>query len=347
MPGIIGSILTATFPVFVLRKLKGHLLIDNPTSPPIESSLVRSLLGGKFALTAEITPPVSSGSEELLFKAEPLRPFVDAVNVTDGASARVHLSSLASAGILKANGIEPIVQFTCRDRNRIALISDLLGAGAHNINNVLILTGDDPTAGDQPQAKPVFDLKSHELITIAHEMTTLGLIPSKTTKISNEGVNPNTRKIDTPPKFFLGAADIPTTTIDEKWISGLRKKKACGAQFVQTQLNYDMDCIKSYAKILNEEGFTETMFFLIGTGPIPSARSAIWMRDNLWGVAMPDTIVKRLKSAKDPLQEGIKICAEHLQELSEITGISGAHLMAPINVKSIPASIELASLKQH
>jgi methylenetetrahydrofolate reductase (NADPH) len=321
-------------------------LIDSQTSPPIESALVRRLLDGDFALTAEITPPVSAGSEELLSKTTPVSPFVDAVNVTDGASARVHLSSLASAGILKANGIEPIVQFTCRDRNRIALISDLLGAGAQNINNLLILTGDDPTAGDQPQAKPVFDLKSHELITIAHEMTTLGLIPSKGSKMTSEGINPSTRKIDTPPNFFLGAADIPVTTNDEKWISSLRKKKACGTQFVQTQLNYDMDCIRSYAKILNEEGFTETMFFLIGTGPIPSARSAIWMRDNLWGVVMPDTIVKRLETAKDPLQEGIKICAEHLQELSEIAGVSGAHLMAPINVKSIPACIELASLKK-
>ena len=322
-------------------------MIDQQTSPPIESKLVRRLLGGELSLTAEITPPVSAGPTELLTKAEPLRDLVDAVNVTDGASARVHMSSVVGSSILRAKGIEPVTQFTCRDRNRIALISDLLGVGAQGIHNLLILTGDDPTVGDQPQAKPVFDLKSHELITIAHKMTNLGLIPSKSPNMTNEGVNPNTRIIETPPKFFIGAADIPTTTIDEKWISSLRKKKACGTQFIQTQLNYDMNCIRSYAKILNEEGFTETMFFLIGTGPLPSARSAVWMRDNLWGVVIPDAVVKRLEKAKNPLQEGIKICAEHLQELSEITGVSGAHLMAPINVKSIPASIELASLNKH
>ena len=162
---------------FVLRR--ETIALEKQTAPPIESKLVRRLLDGEFALTAEITPPVSAGFDELLKRSEPLRKFVDAVNVTDGASARVHLSSLSSAGILKANGIEPILQFTCRDRNRIALISDLLSAGAHYINNLLILTGDDPSAGDQPQAKPVFDLKSHELITIAQEMSTNGLIPSK------------------------------------------------------------------------------------------------------------------------------------------------------------------------
>ena len=321
------------------------IALEKQTAPPIESILVRRLLDGEFALTAEITPPVSTDFDELLKRAEPLRKFVDAVNVTDGASARVHLSSLSSAGILKANGIDPILQFTCRDRNRIALISDLLGAGAHNINNLLILTGDDPTAGDQPQAKPVFDLKSHELIAIAQEMSTQGLIPSKSPSMTNEGVRPNTKDIERRPHFFLGAADMPTEKLSEKWISSLRKKKACGAQFIQTQLSYDIDVIKSYARILNEEGFTESMFFLIGTGPLPSARSAIWMRDNLWGVIVPDVIVKRLEKAKDPLLEGIKICAEQLQELSDIPGISGAHLMAPINVKSIPTSIELASLK--
>ena len=167
-------------------------------SPPIESQLVRRLLGGKFALTAEVTPPVSAGSDELLAKTEPLRGIVDAVNVTDGASARVHLSSVISAAILNANGIEPVVQVTCRDRNRIALISDLLGVGAQSIYNLLILTGDDPTAGDQPQAKPVFDLKGHELITIARKMSQYGIIPSKNVKITAEGVDPNTRKIETP-----------------------------------------------------------------------------------------------------------------------------------------------------
>ena len=319
-------------------------MIDQQTSPPIESKLVRRLLGGELSLTAEITPPVSAGPTELLTKAEPLRDLVDAVNVTDGASARVHMSSVVGSSILRAKGIEPVTQFTCRDRNRIALISDLLGVGAQGIHNLLILTGDDPTVGDQPQAKPVFDLQSHELISIAHEMTTHGTIPSKSLKMTSEGVEPSTRQIDTPPRFFVGAADVPTDNVNEKWLVGLRKKKACGTQFIQTQLNYDMNIIRAYANIIVEEGFTEKIFFLIGNGPLPSAHSARWMRDNLWGVVVPDEIIKRLEKAKDPIEAGIEICAEQLQELSEIPGIAGVHLMAPINVKSIPASIEMASL---
>ena len=317
---------------------------DPLQSPPVESTLVRRLLDGDFALTAEITPPVSAGPSELLEKSAPLKGLVDAVNVTDGASARVHMSSVVAASILNANGIKPVAQFTCRDRNRIALISDLLGVGAQGIHNLLILTGDDPTAGDQPNAKPVFDLQSAELLTIAHEMTVHGLIPSKTAKVTNEGVEPNTKAIDTPPKFFVGAADMPTPERDEKWIAGLRKKQACGAQFIQTQLNYDMDIVRKYGQILVEEGFAEHMFFLIGNGPLPSSRSAFWMRDNLWGVVVPDEIIDRLDQANDPKEEGIKICAEQLQEMAEMPGVAGAHLMAPINVSSIPAAIEGANL---
>ena len=239
-------------------------MTNHVTSLPIESQLVRRLLDGQFALTAEITPPVSASSDELLTKAEPLRGIVDAVNVTDGASARVHLSSVISASILNANDIEPVVQFTCRDRNRIALMGDLLGVGAQSIHNLLILKGDAPTAGDQPLAKPVFDLQSHELITIAHKMSQEGIIPSKSVKMTPEGIDPNTRKIKSPPHFFVGAADLPTAKMDKQWLAGLKQKNACGAQFIQTQLSYDMDNIRAYANLLIEEGLTENMFFLIG-----------------------------------------------------------------------------------
>ena len=320
--------------------------MDQQHSTPFESQLVRRLLSGEFALTAEITPPVSAGPDELIAKAKPLGSAVDAVNVTDGASARVHMSSVVSASILQANEIEPIVQFTCRDRNRIALISDLLGVGAQGVHNLLILTGDDPSAGDQPQAKPVFDLKSYELITIASEMTVHGTIPSKSFNRTNGELTSSIRQIETPPQFFIGAADMPTEKPDKKWLAGLRKKKECGTQFIQTQLNYDMKIVRAYAKILVEEGFAEQMFFLIGNGPLPSARSALWMRKNLWGVVVPDEVVRRLETAKDPISEGIRICSEQLQEMSEIFGIAGAHLMAPLNVKSIPSSIEMASLKR-
>ena len=313
-------------------------------SLPVESSLVRRLLGGEFALTAEVNPPVSASPTELLEKSAPLKGLVDAVNLTDGAGARVHMSSMAAATILNANDIEPVVQLTCRDRNRIALIGDLLGIGALGMHNLLILKGDDPTAGDQPQAKPVFDLQSAELLAIAHEMTARGLIPSKTAKLTNEGVEPNTKAISTPPKFFIGAADMPTAEIDEKWLAGLRKKQACGTRFIQTQLNYDMNIVRQYGQILVDEGFAEHMFFLIGNGPLPSARSAIWMRDNLWGVVVPDDIIRRLDQAEDPKAEGIEICAQQLQEMAEMPGVAGVHLMAPINVPAIPVAIERANL---
>ena len=313
-------------------------------SLPVESSLVRRLLGGEFALTAEVNPPVSASPTELLEKSAPLKGLVDAVNVTDGAGARVHMSSMAAATILNANDIEPVVQLTCRDRNRIALIGDLLGIGALGMHNLLILKGDDPTAGDQPQAKPVFDLQSAELLAIAHEMTAQGLIPSKTAKLTNEGVEPNTKAISTPPKFFIGAADMPTAEIDEKWLAGLRKKQACGTRFIQTQLNYDMDIVRRYGQILVDEGFAEHMFFLVGNGPLPSARSAIWMQENLWGVVVPDDIIRRLDQAVDPIAEGIEICAQQLQEMAEIPGVAGVHLMAPVNLPAIPVAIERANL---
>ena len=302
--------------------------MENEYRTPFESSLVRRLFDGQFAITAEITPPVSGSAKDVLAKAEPLKNLVDAVNVTDGPNANVRMSSLVSAAILQANGIEPIAQFTCRDRNRIALLNDLLGASALGIHNLLMLTGDDPTAGDQPDATPVFDLQSHELITFAYEMTTHGIIPSKSVKVTAEGLSPNTKPLETPTNFFIGAADTPTAEYSEKWAENLKKKQRTGARFAQTQLCYDMDVIRSYAKLLVEEGMSERMCFLIGNGPLLSSKTAKWMRDNLWGVIVPDDILDRLDQAEDQKAEGIKICVEQIQEMSEIEGISGVHLMA-------------------
>ena len=311
--------------------------------PPAESQLVRRLLNSEFALTAEITPPVAASAETLLDKALPLKDWVDAVNVTDGASARVSMSSLAAAAILAANGIEPVIQFTCRDRNRIALMSDLLGAAALGVHNILIITGDDPTAGDQPGAKAVFDLTSQELIDIAAIMTADGNLPAYNVK-DGDGAFVS-RPIAAPPKFFLGAADTPTATADEKWSSGLHLKIGAGAQFIQTQLCYDMDVIRQYAKLLVDEGFTEKLFFLIGNGPLVSAKSAIWMRDNLWGVIIPDDIIERLEKADDAQAEGIRICIDQMQEMADMPEIAGVHLMAPINTGSIPEVIEASKLR--
>ncbi len=312
------------------------------TNPPMESQLARRLARGEFAITAEVTPPVSGSAQTLLGKAMPLKGVVDAVNVTDGASARVHMSSVASAAILAANGIEPVVQFTCRDRNRIALMSDLLGTAALGIHNLLLLGGDDPTQGDQPDAKPVFDLSSVELIELAATMSTEGVLPSSK-KAASGDIKPGTRAIDTPPRFFVGAADMPTTEATDQWRGALRAKIDAGARFVQTQVCYDLNVIRQYAALLEAEGFADKLSVLVSNGPLASARSAIWMRENLWGVIIPDSVVERLEGASDQKAEGVRICAEQIQAMSEINAIDGVHMIAPTNTGNIPEAVAAAS----
>jgi methylenetetrahydrofolate reductase (NADPH) len=297
----------------------------------VESRLVRTLLDGEFAVTAEIAPPVAGSADSLRVKGRALKGLADAVNVTDGASAKVAMSSLAAAAILAADGVEPVLQCTCRDRNRIALQSDLLGAAALGVHNVLILTGDDPKQGDQPDAKPVFDLKSQDVIRIAAEMRDKGVLPSG-------------REIEAPPRLFIGCADVPMDPKPGWKPDGLRQKAELGAQFVQTQLNWDLGVIKRWIGRLNDDGLTDRLFVLIGIGPLASARSARWMRDNLFGVNVPDAIIDRLEKAKDAKTEGIAICAELMQQLAEVKGIAGVHLMAPVNPSDIPAAIEASGV---
>jgi methylenetetrahydrofolate reductase (NADPH) len=303
----------------------------DPPAMAVESRLVRTLLDGHFAITAEIAPPVAGSKDQLLAKGRALKALTDAVNVTDGASAKVAMSSLAAAAILAAEGIEPVLQCTCRDRNRIALQSDLLGAAALGIHNVLILTGDDPKAGDQPDAKPVFDLKSQDVIRIAAGMRDKGKLPSG-------------RHIDAPPRFFIGCADVPTDPKAGWKPDALRLKAESGAQFVQTQLNWDLALIKRWMARIVDAGLADRMFVLIGIGPLASARSARWMRDNLFGVNVPDAIIERLEKATDPKREGVLICAEMMQSLAEVKGVTGVHLMAPVNPSDIPAAIDESRL---
>lgn len=271
---------------------------------------------GRFVLTAEIVPPLSGSKEALLAEAAELRGKVHAINVTDAAAGRTTMSSFAAAAILAADGYEPILQVTCRDRNRIALAGDLLGAAAQGVRNVLILKGDDPRGGDQPEAKPVFDLDSVQLLGLAHDMSEGGTLPSG-------------RPISPPPQLFLGAADVPRVP-DERWSPGaLNAKIGAGARFLQTQFGFDLDIVRPYVARLREEGVTERAGLLIGIGPIRSAKSARWMNDNLFGVHVPDAVIARLEQALDQAAEGRRICAELIEGLSEIDGVAGAHIMAP------------------
>ena len=291
------------------------------------STLRDKLQAGTFVMTAEVTPPLSVDPKDLLDKALPLKGYADAVNVTDGASARAHLDSLISAIILQQNGIEPILQITCRDRNRIAIQSLLVGASAMGVHNVLSLGGDDPKKGDQPDAKPVFDLDS-------------GGIMATAVSIRDKGELLHGRKVAGKPDYFLGAADAPVDPPEGWEPKSLAKKIDAGAQFAQTQFCMDVGVVKRYLQRIEDCGLGGKLYFLIGVAPLASAKSGRWMKENLFGTVIPDWVIDRMDAAEDPKAEGQKIAAEIILELSQIKGVSGVHLMAPLNEAAIPGVVE-------
>ena len=275
------------------------------------------LRAGKFVVTAEIVPPVSCDRRDLIAKVRPLKGAADAVNVTDGAGARSHMGPLAAAALLLQSGIEPILQLTCRDRNRIALQSDLLGAAALGIENLLLLRGDDPGAGDQPDAKPVFDIDSSMLSQVAQQ------IRDRHTLMSG-------RKVSGVADFFIGTADAPIDPPPGWKPKRLKEKISAGAQFAQTQFCMDANVVRRYAQCLADNGICD-FFLLIGIAPLRSARSARWIRDKLFGSIIPDSAIERLERATDPIREGRRICIELVEELSDLPGVAGVHVMAPGN----------------
>jgi methylenetetrahydrofolate reductase (NADPH) len=300
---------------------------SQPLSPPV-GTLVQRLAAGRFVMTAEVVPPVSCNPDDLTARALPLRGLADAVNVTDGASAHAHMSTTAAAALLVAAGIEPILQLTCRDRNRIALQGELMGAAALGVRNLLLLRGDDPTAGDQPDAKPVFDLDSRAL--------------TETARAIRDGRLPHGAKVASGAPFFIGAADIPIDPPPGWQPDSLKAKVAAGAQFIQTQFCMDTAVVRRYAARLAEAGLSGRVFLLVGVNPLRSAKSAAWMRHRLFGTIIPEAMVARLEQAKDAAAEGRKICVETIEELSLIPGVAGVHIMAPGNVAAIPEVIAAA-----
>lgn len=290
------------------------------------SRLQERLLNGDFVVTAEISPPVSIDPTELIARAAPLKGLATAVNVTDGAGAKAHMSSLVAAHFLVQSGIEPILQLTCRDRNRLALQGDLLGAMALGIRNILVLAGDDPKVGDQPLAKPVFDCDNLALLAMANRMR-------------NEQCLPTGTKIQGCARLVLGTADAPIDPPVDWVPERLFAKADMGANFVQTQFCMDTGVVRRYAARLVDLGLAQRLSVLIGVAPIPSARSARWIREKLYGTLIPDAIIERLEKASNPKAEGRRICVEILQELAEIPGIAGAHIMAPQNFAEIPTVI--------
>jgi methylenetetrahydrofolate reductase (NADPH) len=284
---------------------------------------------GRFVLTAEVTPPVAASRDALLDKALPLKDLADAVNVTDGAGARPHMAAGVSAAMLVEAGIEPILQFTCRDRNRIALQSDLLAAAASGVRNLLMLRGDDPSAGDQPDTKPVFDLDSRQMLETAR-------------RLRDQGELPTGRKVTGNCDFFLGAADNPIDPPPGWQPNSLTAKVAAGAQFVQTQFCMDVDVVRRYLQRLTDSGLSPFPAILIGVAPLRSAKSARWMRDKLFGTIIPDAVVERLETAEDPGEEGRRICLDTIAALAEIPAVAGCHIMAPGNDAAVPQVIAQA-----
>jgi len=291
-------------------------------------TLKDKLASDRFVITAEITPPVSCDAADLVVKASPLKGMADAINVTDGAGARAHLDAVAAAAILIREGIEPILQFNCRDSNRIALQSELMGAAALGIRNLLLLKGDDPKQGDQPDAKPVFDYDTAMLTKVAVAMRDNGELPTG-------------RKVGGKAQFFVAAADLPIDPPAGWEPKSLKSKIEAGCEFVQTQFCMDAGVARRYMARLAEHGVR--LPFLIGISPLRSAKSARWMKEKLFGTIIPDAMVARLESASDPATEGRKLCVELMRELATIPGVAGVHIMAPGNEAAIADVIRAAA----
>jgi methylenetetrahydrofolate reductase (NADPH) len=293
-------------PGFQLPILPGH------SSP---GRLERVLRAGRFAVTAEIAPPDSADPNEVYLRARIFDGYVDAINATDGSGANCHMSSVGVCALLTREGYATIMQASCRDKNRIGMQGDILGAAAMGVANVLCLTGDGVQAGDQPDAKPVFDLDCMSLIETVRTMRDDSRLRSG-------------RKLTQSPKLFIGGAANPFAQPFEFRPERLAKKIAAGAQFVQTQYCYDIEMLKRYMERVREMGLHEQVYILVGVGPLASANAARWIRAHVPGVHIPDEIIDRLAGAEKPKLEGRKICVELIQQIREIEGVHGVHVMA-------------------
>jgi len=293
------------------------------------SNLERVLAGGHFAVTGELGPPKSHDLEVVRKKAGMLKGFVDAANITDNQTAIVRMSSVAAGIASVQEGLEPVIQMTCRDRNRLAIQSDLIGAAGHGIRNVLCLSGDHQSFGNHPGAKNVHDIDSMQLIRMVKDLRDESRFQCGE-EIRGGG-----------PRFLIGAAANPFATPVHIRHLRLAKKIAAGADFIQTQLIYDMPSFRDYMRRVVEMGLHEKVSILAGVGPLKSAGMAKYMRDKVPGMSVADEYIERMsgvasgipkedkKARRDALQaEGIAICIEQIQEIKEIEGVAGVHIMA-------------------
>jgi len=281
------------------------------------SKLERVLEAGHFAFTGELGPPRGANIEAIRKKAEPLKGVVDSVNITDNQTAVVRMSSWAASLLAIEAGLEPNYQMVCRDRNRLAMQADVLGAYATGVRNMLCLSGDHQQFGDHPQCKGVFDIDSMQLIQAVKNMR-------------DEGKFINGQEIDEPPRMFIGAAANPFAEPFEWRVYRLAKKINAGADFIQTQCIYNMEKMREWIKRANDMGLTEKVYILAGITPMKSLGMARYMKSKVPGMDVPDEVINRLKGVekKKQAKEGIDMACEQIQEFKEMKGVAGVHLMA-------------------
>jgi len=295
------------------------------------SNLEKVFESGKFAVTAEIGPPQSANPGPLTHHARMLRGSADAFNLTDNQTAVVRLSSIASAVIIMREGVEPVIQMTCRDRNRIALQSDLFGAAALGVKNVLCLTGDHQVFGNEKAAKNVFDFDSIVELQVFNSLRT-------------EGKQVGGEVVKDPPKMYLGCAENPFATPYEFRASRLAKKVAAGADFCQTQAIFDMGMFEKWMDEVRARGLDSKIHILAGVIPMKSAGAARYMKNKVPGMIVPDHVIDRMKNAKDSKEEGIRLCIEQIEHLKTIKGVHGVHIMAVMWEDMVPRIAKEAGL---
>ncbi len=294
--------------------------------------LEKVLTAGEFAVTAELGPPQNANPEAIKKKSQHCIGNVDGANITDNQTAIVRMSSIAAGAIALSCGVEPIIQMVCRDRNRLAMQSDILGAAALGIQNLLCLSGDHQTFGNHPDAKNVYDIDSMQLIAMVKKMR------DDKQFLCGDEIKEHE------PKLFIGAVANPFADPFEFRVMRLAKKIDAGADFIQTQCIFDMKKFAEWMKMVVDEGLHEKVYILAGLTPVRSHRALKYMKNNVAGMSIPDELITRVESAEDPKEEGLKICIEMIEQIKSIEGVSGIHLM-PIGWESItPILLERASL---
>jgi 5,10-methylenetetrahydrofolate reductase len=298
-----------------------------------KSNLERVLEARQFAVTGELGPPQNADSEIIRRKAKIIKGYIDACNVTDGQTAVVRMSSWAACLIGKEEGLDPIVQMTCRDRNRIALQMDILGIAALGLNNMLCLTGDHQKFGNHPSAKGVYDLDSIQLVKVVKDMR-----DEKKFQCGEE--------MTVEPNLFIGAAANPFADPFEFRVARLAKKAAAGADFIQTQIIYNVDKFAEWMKGVRDKGLHEQVKILAGVAPIKSVGAAKYMKTRVPGMDVPDSVVERLQGVpkEQVSREGIKLCVDIINQVRQIEGVAGIHLMAIEWEEAVPEIVEAAGL---